>query len=357
MKTSNKILSGIFALTLISIGIILFTFRNDITGKEFHNDQKYKLSGNDYSFIQKYKVSSPVNLYISTSGGNIAAMGYEGDTTEVTFVVKKRNITLDLNLEGLKKIADVEISLAGSNLNIKINRCFERNISVSFIIKTPVKSSLNLNTSGGNIVVSELTGKQIANTSGGNIFIDKILGDADLGTSGGNISLNNSTGNIRASTSGGNISIDKIDGTLDVSTSGGNINASSIKKGLLAHTSGGNIDVKNAQGPVDVNTSGGSISLVDLSGSVKAITSGGEINADITRLTEKLELETSGGSIKAIIPNGLGLDLDLSADQIKTPLSNFKGISKEDRIKGKINGGGIPVRLSSDGGFVLLNYK
>ena len=353
MKTSNKILLGLFALVLIIIGIILFALRNEFMGKESYNYQKYKLSSNDYSFIQDYKASSPVNIEISTSGGNITANGYEGDTIEVSFIVKKRNTVLDLKLDDLKKIAEVEISQSGSNLKINIKRCYERKLSVGFIIKTPSKSSVNLSTSGGNISITGITGKHFTNTSGGNIDIDKINGEADLVTSGGNISLNNSVADIKANTSGGNITMNKIDGTLDVSTSGGNIDAGNINKGLLAHTSGGNIDVKNAQGTVDVNTSGGSITLDNLSGSVKAYTSGGDINANISQVKEKLELETTGGSINATIPDGLGLDLDLSADQIKTPLTHFSGTAKEDRIKGKINGGGIPVPSFKFGGYSI----
>src|SRR5208282_3821593 len=134
--------------------------------------------------------------------------------------------------------------------------------------------------------------------------------------------------------------------------SGGNIDAGDIKHGLTAHTSGGNIDVKNASGTFDVTTSGGSIGINDVSGSVKAFTSGGDISASMIRLQEKLELETDGGSIVATIPTGLGLNLDLSADQINTSLANFSGLAKKERIQGKMNGGGILVHLTTSGGSI-----
>ena len=112
-----------------------------------------------------------------------------------------------------------------------------------------------------------------------------------------------------------------------------------------------------AEGPVDVNTSGGSITLDNIAGPVKAETSGGGISANITKLTGNLILETSGGSIRATIPSGLGLNLDLSADHIDTKLTNFSGTSKRDKINGQMNGGGIPVRISTSGGSITLDYK
>jgi len=108
---------------------------------------------------------------------------------------------------------------------------------------------------------------------------------------------------------------------------------------------------------VDASTSGGSILLDSISGTIKAETSGGNISANIVKLSGTLDLETSGGSIDCTVPKGLGLNLNLSANNIDTPLSNFTGSAKKDRIQGQMNGGGIPVNLSTSGGSLNLNYK
>ncbi len=356
MKTSSNILFGFFALIIILLTIILFTLRKDINVYRI-NENTYKTSETEYSFKQEYKVKSPLKLKISTSGGNISTFQGNDSTIEVSFIVKKRNQVLDVTLDQLKEIAELEINHNDTTLDIEIKRFKERRISVGFMIKTPVKSSVNLRTSGGNIQVNGITGSHTISTSGGNIELEKITGNTDASTSGGNISIINSAADFNASTSGGNITMEHIDGKLHVSTSGGNINASAIKHGLSAHTSGGNIDVTDTQGPIDVNTSGGSIGLKDISGQVKAFTSGGDITANLIQLKERLDLETSGGSVDATIPKGTGIDLDLSADQINTPLTNFTGLAKKDRIKGQMNGGGILVRLTTSGGSVTLNYK
>lgn len=326
-------------------------------GRTCSNDEQSNNGGNhDVSFIQNYKVTPPANLKISTVGGNISVTGREDNTIEVSFIVAKRGQVLEITYAQLKDYADVEIINDNSNLEIKVKKTFENNISVGFSIKTPVKSSTSLNTSGGNLSLAGVTGNQTLNTSGGNINLENIAGTTDAKTSGGNISVNNSSSDFKVSTSGGNISTENIDGKMEVSTSGGNIYAKNMKTGFTGHTSGGNVDLNSVQGTIDVGTSGGSIRLDQISGTVKANTSGGDIKATIIKLTGKVDLETSGGSIKVTVPSKVGLNLDLSADEISTPLANFTGTAKKNRINGQMNGGGIVVHLNTDGGSISLNY-
>lgn len=299
----------------------------------------YNENVDGYSFIQQYEVSSNLDLSVSTVGGNLTAVVGEDNSAEVSFIVSLRGKLLDVTFDQLKDYAEVEIINSNSKLEINVKRIIKRNVGVGFFIKTPVNSSVDLKTSGGNIEVAGLTGQQKMKTSGGNIRIEQIIGT------------------VVAKTSGGNISLDNIDGKVDVYTSGGNIKANNITKELIARTSGGNINLSKVQDQIDVSTSGGSIYLDEVSGSVKARTSGGNIKANIINLTDNLELKTSGGSINCIIPSGLGLDLDLSAFNIDTPLLNFTGTAKKNRIIGQVNGGGIKVNLSTSGGNVVLNYK
>ncbi len=346
MKTSNVLLTA-------SIMLVTTCFRSSNAADEL----RFGYTDRDYSFKQEYKVTSPINLKISTSGGNVTAIGQEDNTVEVSFIVMKRGQVLDITLDDLKKLAEVEIKSDDANLEINIKKNFEKNLSVSFYIKTPYKTSANLMTSGGNVSITGIIGMQKLGTSGGNVDCDNINGSVEANTSGGNISIINSKADYNASTSGGNISMSNIDGKLSVSTSGGNIDASNISHGLTAHTSGGNINVGDIQGFVNLNTSGGSIHMDKISGSVKAITSGGDISANIVQLSDKLELETSGGNINTSIPAGLGLNLDLSADHINMELTNFSGTSKKDRVNGQMNGGGIGVHLSTSGGEITMKFQ
>jgi hypothetical protein len=316
------------------------------------------IKGNEYSFIKEFKVTAPVNLKISTSGGNITTTAFDkNDVVEVTFIVKKRGQILKVSLDDLQKFADVEITNENNNLEINVTKMLENTISIGFEIKTPKQSACSLKTSGGNIKLSGVNGNQEVRTSGGNLALDSITGNIDGRTSGGNISITNIKADIIAKTSGGNISLDNIEGKVEANTSGGGIKISNSRFDVIASTSGGSIKLNDAQGKIDLNTSGGSITLNNISGSIEAKTSGESISADIAKLEEKLVLKTSGGSIDANIPSGLGMDLNLSADKVKTQLKGFSGSAERGKIVGQMNGGGIQVVMSTSGGDVTLNYK
>jgi DUF4097 and DUF4098 domain-containing protein YvlB len=313
--------------------------------------------GNDYSFVKEYKISTPANLQISTSGGSISASGQERTTVEVAFIVKKRGQLLQISLEELQKMADVVITIEDNMLQITVEKTFLENLSIGFEIKTPAKTSCILNTSGGSISINNLTGAQEVHTSGGSLDIENISGKVDAVTSGGSIETGNTKGDLTLKTSGGSIKVEKNEGSIEAHTSGGSIKINDTKFDVNASTSGGSINLNNAQGKIDVNTSGGGITLDNISGSVVAKTSGGGINANMLKLENQLVLKTSGGGIHATVPSNLGLDLNLSGNKVHTKLNNFSGSAEKDKIAGQMNGGGIRVDMSTSGGDVVLEYK
>jgi hypothetical protein len=94
-------------------------------------------------------------------------------------------------------------------------------------------------------------------------------------------------------------------------------------------------------------------------GMVKAKSSGGSVKVNISNLSEELYLQSSGGGVSAVIHGGenMGLDLDLRSGRVNIDLHNFTGTSEKDRVKGKMNGGGIPVYAHASGGNVTITYE
>lgn len=342
-----------FYFNIVLVIFIFLIWNNSMANCNAENGKLEK----DYSFIQTYSVTSPLTLSVSTTGGNIIQEGRDGNTAEIAFIVSSHGKIIDIPYDQLKNYADVEIVNTNASLFITVKKIYDRKVSIGFSIKTPVQTSSNLTTSGGNIELNELNGTQYIRTSGGNLTFGKLSGKIDASTSGGNISIVNSAANCNVSTSGGNITMENETGNVKVSTSGGNIEGNNLPKGLTGNTSGGNILLNNVQEWIDINTSGGNIEMSDVSGSIRAITSGGEIKATIRHLTEKLDMETSGGNIDAIIPSQLGYDLDLSAELIQVPLVNFTGTKKINKVEGQMNGGGIKVKLSTSAGTLQLQFK
>ena len=279
---------------------------------------------------KEFTINTPGELEVETSGGSIDVSSHQGNKVRVEMFVRKGGRSFDPGddqaAEALEEF-EIEIRQSGNTVIASAeregNNWFNNNnnISISFKVFVPKQMSCDLNTSGGSI---KLNG---------------VVGDQEVKTSGGSLNLDNIEGDMEARTSGGSINIENYAGTLDASTSGGSIK------------------LMDATGDLSLSTSGGSINLEGIQGSLTASTSGGGIRANLSSLEKQLRLSTSGGSITAVVPNGLGLDLDLKGNRVNTKLSNFDGEVEKDRIIGSVNGGGIPVVMSTSGGTVNLEYK
>jgi hypothetical protein len=278
--------------------------------------------------VKEFKLNGKGKLITQTSGGSIKVTGSTGNEVKVMMFVtpanwSKRNeapsqealdrYTFDIRQEGNTIYAKAERKDKSWNKETALN--------VSFEIEVPKQVSTNLKTSGGSISLAHVSGEQQAHTSGGSLNFKDVKGDTQARTSGGSINVSQYFGNLDAGTSGGSINLDQASGTLKV------------------------------------NTSGGSINLKQVSGDIIAQTSGGSIQAEVAQLGKYLTLETSGGSVKATIPGGKGLDLDLTGNRVKTTVTNFSGVAKDNQVKGSINGGGIPVKMRTSGGTTELSYR
>lgn len=308
-----------FILSLVS----LFFAYDFSYAKPFHENE-------DPYLTKSFTISGEGKLHVETSGGSIAVSGEKGNQVTVEMYVKKNGSWSDWfgqddDVEEALQDYDIDIHQQGLEINATAKRKGKswgsNKLSISFKVTVPLNMSTDLNTSGGSISLTNVTGDHKVNTSGGSLNFDKIMG------------------NTVARTSGGSINVQSFEGSLD------------------AKTSGGSIRLSNSTGELHVHTSGGSIVMDGISGSVEASTSGGSIKADVESLGEYLTLHTSGGSINAVVPQGLGLDLELSGNRVNTQLTNFTGETKQDHIKGSINGGGVPVKMSTSGGSVNLDYR
>jgi hypothetical protein len=266
------------------------------------------------------------NVRVETSGGGIAVKGQNGGEARVEMYVRSnrgREMSDADIKEKLEKDYEITLDKSSDALVIRAKRLrkgdWDDALSISFDVYTPANVSTDLETSGGGISLADLNGTQKAETSGGGIDLRNIKGNAEVETSGGGINVEN------------------FDGKLDAVTSGGGINAT------------GNL------GDSRLVTSGGGIKLNSVSGNVEAETSGGSIDANIRKLGNRLTLSTSGGSIDVKMPMDQGMDLDLHGDKVQVAMNNFDGVVEDDRVQGKLNGGGIPVRISTSGGRVRIN--
>ncbi|MBD0333468.1 MAG: DUF4097 family beta strand repeat protein [Chitinophagaceae bacterium] len=306
------------------------------------------------------------NVEATTSGGSISVAGVNASEARIEVYVSPNNEKNSLTKEELKQRLDemynLDIRVANNKLiaiakSKEQIRDWKKALNIGFKIYVPQNASTNLTTSGGSISLSNLSGSQTFTTSGGSLHINKLSGKVNGRTSGGSIHLEDSRDEIDLTTSGGSIKASNSSGNLKLVTSGGSLDLTDLKGTINATTSGGSVRGKNIDGELKAHTSGGSVHLSDLSCSLETSTSGGNIDVAFSQVGKYVKINNSAGNIDITLPKNKGLDLDLSGRIANTHFEKFDGKIDENTVKGKLNGGGVPITIDASSGWIKIELK
>jgi hypothetical protein len=178
----------------------------------------------------------------------------------------------------------------------------------------------------------------------------------DLRTSGGSLDVRNLNASVRGKTSGGGIHVQDVAGPVNMHTSGGGVSAERVSGSASLSTSGGSIEASDSTGDLDLSTSGGGIRVQNDDGKVDAHTSGGSIRAEL-RANDGITLDTSGGSITLLLPQGAhaSIDAETSGGDVTSTLPvTTTGTVSGSHLHGTIGGGGPAVYLHTSGGSIRI---
>jgi hypothetical protein len=271
-------------------------------------------------------------LDVATFGGDIRVDPRAGNVVKI---VAHEHIRADSNAEADQLLQKLTLTIAQTSSGVSAQAEYERQsfgfhwgswppVQVSFEITVPAQFAVNLNTSGGDILVGDLQGAVRAHTSGGNERFGKIGAEIEASTSGGNITLAAANGKISLSTSGGNIAVGYAGGPA------------------VLRTSGGDIKIGGAANTVSARTSGGNVSAVftgAFPGDCLLSTSGGRVRATVAAGAHfHLNASTNGGEVRA---NGLAITVE-------------EGGHRHSHLTGEVGGGGPELRLISSGGDIEI---
>ncbi len=246
--------------------------------------------------------------------------------------------------------------------------------SGDFVVNVPREmDEINVETEGGNVSTTGVTGRVDAQSGGGNIRFDDIGGAINAETGGGSIEVGNVASDVSLQTGGGSIKVNSAKGKIEAESGGGSVTIVSGLQGAILETGGGSIQVERCAGHVKASTGGGSIELGDIGGAVEMETGGGSIR--LASAKGPVHAETGGGSIelngvpsaraetggggivaKFVASNGEHHDsqLETSAGDITVYLDSNVNISVRASIE-VANGHNIrtdfpDIRVSSEGG-------
>ncbi len=172
-----------------------------------------------------------------------------------------------------------------------------RKFSGEFAINVPREIGLvKIETEGGNVDTTGISGRVEAESGGGSMHLDDIGGGVHAETGGGSIDVGTISGDIGLHTGGGSIEVHHANGKLVAETGGGSVEIMSASQAASIETGGGGIEVRQCSGKVKVSTGGGSIDLGDMGGPVEIDTGGGSIH--LASAKGHVEARTGGGGIE-----------------------------------------------------------
>ena len=184
-----------------------------------------------------FNVSPDGKLEVTTSGGDIKVVSDGGETVRV--LAHQVFHQADSEREAEQEAENLEFSIEQEGNTVTAYSKYRRSgskwfswgrqgVTVSFTVTVPSHFNVKANTSGGDIMVSDLEGRVFVRTSGGDIDLGQVGGEVDASTSGGDIFVAAGRGKIKVSTSGGDVRVKAATGDVQASTSGGNVHLDEV---------------------------------------------------------------------------------------------------------------------------------
>jgi hypothetical protein len=127
-------------------------------------------------------------------------------------------------------------------------------------------------------------------------------------------------------------------------------------------TANGEITVSALSGRLVAATTNGAIIGRNLNGGVEARTVNGSVTMDVRSLgAELIELRTVNGAVELTLPEGAKANLSASVTNGVINTSGFAldlmGEQTRRRVRGRLNGGGTPIELSTTNGPIRVSPK
>ena len=224
-----------------------------------------------------------------------------------------------------------------------------RHFSGDFSVMVPRDMALvKLETDGGNVDATGISGRVEAQSGGGSMHLDDIGGGVNAETGGGSIEVGTIGGDLGLHTGGGSIMVRQANGKVIAETGGGTIEIQSCAQGAVIETGGSSITVRHCNGKVKASTGGGSIDLSDVGGPAEIETGGGSIR--LTSAKGHVRAETGGGGIELFgVPSA---SAETGAGGITVKLVNTGGERHDSDLE--TAAGDITVYIASD---VAINVR
>ncbi len=314
--------------------------------------QQSKMSGVNGSWDQETtgSLASCKNLHLKIGTGSVVLRGGQEDS--IHYVIHSHSFT-SAEQDARRQFDSYKVNayVRGDTAWIvgDWQGTHPRKFSGEVTIRVPREMALvKIETEGGNVDASAISGRLEAQSGGGNIRVDDIAGGVSAETGGGSIAVGTIGGEIGLRTGGGSIDVHRANGKVVAETGGGSVEIQSATQGAKIETGGGSIELRQCNGTAKVSTGGGSIDLGDINGPVDIETGGGSIH--LTSAKGHVRAQTGGGGIELYgVPSA---NAETGAGAITVKLVNTGGERHDSLLE--TAAGDITVYIASD---VAINVR
>ena len=338
-------------------------------------------SGNEWIQEVSGTFSAGTVVKVKSSAGSIRVQGAQ--QTNITYTIRE-HVRAGSAEAARRELGRMKFTTYSSGETVVLQADCEGSNqgSIDFAVQVPMQATLvRMETLGGTVTATNLSGKVAARTGGGAIRLDQISGVISVSSAGGNIEIGKAGSDVQAWTGGGNIGLVSAAGRVEANSAGGNLNIGWAKVMKLqtgagsihvnkcdgevrAETGGGNVELNEIAGPVQIESAGGSIHFGPIKGGVRAETAAGGIIARLApggAFTDS-RLETNVGDIVVYVPEGLGVTIRATAEAargygIRSDYRELKITSpqrglgpREAYAEGSLNGGGPVLHVHTTAG-------
>jgi DUF4097 and DUF4098 domain-containing protein YvlB len=297
------------------------------------------------NWVQEVKgeLSGARNLRIKLDAGSVKVEG--GSQSNITFVLHRRAYTSsEQSARHEFESNRITTMIKGDTAWIVAEGGHEnRKCSDDLVINVPRQMDFaRVETGGGSVTATALSGRVEVETGGGTIHVDDIGGEARVETGGGNIDVGTVGGDVVLQTGGGNVKIAAAKCNIKAETGGGNLVVLSGLQGAVLETGAGSIRLDHCTGHVKATTGGGSVDLGDIGGAVEIESGAGSIR--LTSAQGRVEAQTGGGSIQ--LDHATSVRAETGAGGIIVKLVSSSDLRSNSTLE--TSAGDITVYLAKD---------
>jgi hypothetical protein len=169
---------------------------------------------------------------------------------------------------------------------------------------------------------------------------------------------------VEGRTSDGSLKVAGLNGSVQLQTSDGSVDVSDVNGAVRLKASDGSIQMRNISGTLESRSSDGRVHIDGQFTGVMVHTSDGSLELSLnegSKLTTASRVESSDGRVEIRVPRTLAADLDVHTSdgriQCDLPLVMEGYNSKSDSghsLRGRINGGGVPLSIRTSDGNVTI---